>query len=152
MVKKALIALAVLIGLAYLIWGGGDGGGGKSGRYDAPSVTGDRAEPAADFNRALFLDKARNLAPRGLILPQVLILKVARGLSDHAVRITVAEQWKTLDRKVRVKLAQDLWKLWATIFPAGERFQARIVIVDNKDRKLAGSRLLNPSDIWVPEN
>ncbi len=144
--KKALIALAVLIGLAYLIWGGGDGGGGKSGRYDAPSVTGDRAEPAADFNRALFLDKARNLAPRGLIL------KVARGLSDHAVRITVAEQWKTLDRKVRVKLAQDLWKSWAALFPAGERFQARIVIVDNKDRKLAGSRLLNPSDIWVPEN
>ena len=146
MVKKALIALAVLIGLAYLVWGRGDGGGGKSGRYDAPSVTGDRAEPAADFNRALFLDKARNLKPQGLIL------KVARGLSDHAVRITVAEQWKTLDRKVRVKLAQDLWKLWATLFPAGERFQARIVIVDNKDRKLAGSRLLNASDIWVPEN
>ena len=144
--KKALIALAALIGLAYLVWDGGDSGGDKSGRYDAPSVTGDRAEPAADFNRALFLDKARNLKPQGLIL------KVARGLSDHAVRITVAEQWKTLDRRVRVKLAQDLWKLWAAIFPAGERFQARIVMVDNKDRKLAGSRLLNPSDIWVPED
>ena len=32
MVKKALIALAALIGLAYLVWDGGDSGGGGRGR------------------------------------------------------------------------------------------------------------------------
>ena len=142
--KKALIALIALMGLVYLFWGGGDDGG--PGRFDAPAVTGDQAEPVADFNRALFLDKASNFMPRGMIL------KAARGLSDHEVRITVAERWKTLDQKVRLKLARDMWKTWLKLFPAEAEFRARIIIADQKGRKQGGSRLLNASDIWVREN
>ena len=148
MVKKALIGIAALLALAYLFWGGGE----TSGRYDAPSVTAGQVEALGDFNRALFLDKARNFKSDGKRLPQGMILKVARGLSEHEVRITVAEQWKMLPYGTRSRLAKDLWKLWAALYPDVAQFKARIIIIDKKDRKLAGSRLLKPADVWVPED
>jgi nitrogen fixation-related uncharacterized protein len=137
--KKGVIALAVLGGLAYLFWGGSDG------QFDAPRVSAEQTEPVGDFNRALFRDKVGNLEPRGMIL------KVVRGLSDYELRITMAEKWKALDYKVRIKFARAMWKNWEKLFPAGNRFKARIVVVDSKERKLGGSRLLKSSDIWVRE-
>jgi len=36
--------------------------------------------------------------------------------------------------------------------PPRERFQTRIVIVDEMGAKIGGSRLLDPSKIWVRKN
>ena len=137
--KKGLIVLVLLAGLVYLFWGP------SNGTYDAPQVTGDQTEAAAVFNRAVFLEKAADFMPRGMIL------KTAEGRSDHEVRIIVAEQWNALDYGVRLRFARKLWKTWAKLFPTAAGYTARIVIVDRKGRKLGGSRLLNSSNIWVRE-
>ena len=137
--KKGLIVLVLLAGLVYLFWGP------RSGTYDAPQVTGDQTEATAEFNRAVFFEKATDFMPRGMIL------KTAEGRSGHEVRITVTDAWKVLDYGVRLNFARKLWKTWAKLFPTAAGSTARIVIVDGKGRKLGGSRLLNSSNIWVQE-
>lgn len=140
MVIKAVIAGVVLAGLVYLLWGGG------ASRYDAPRVSGGQTESAAEFNRAFFLEKAQELQPRGMIL------KAVKGLSDFELRVTMTEKWKALDYEARLKFARAMWEIWEKRFPSATGFKARIVIVDGKERKIGGSRLLNASDIWVRED
>lgn len=123
--------------MIFVLWG--------SGRdpYQAPRNQQPQAEFKPGFEREIFIERVKSLKADGVIL------RVTKGLSEKEVRITLHKDWNFLEYEVRLKLAQDLWKMWATILPPHSRDQARITLVDEKDVKLGGSRLLGPSRIWV---
>jgi hypothetical protein len=135
--KTGLIALAVMAGLAYLV----SGGGGDS--YVPPQANRVAVEPPADFNRAKFAETVKALAPERQII------RIERGLSDHEILLTAGPAWAALDAGARQKAAEALWKAWAALHPENLRYKARLVIVDARGAKIGGSRLLDPSKIWV---
>ncbi len=130
----ALIAAGFVI---YVLWG--------SGRdpYETPQTQQPTIEIKSGFERKIFAERVKSLKADGVIL------RVTKGLSENEVRITLAKDWNILEYEVRLKLAQDLWKMWSNIVPPHFREQARITLVDENDVKLGGSRLLGPSRIWV---
>ncbi len=135
--KKWLVALIAVGLVIFALWG--------SGRdpYEAPRTQQPQAEIRPGFEREIFAERMKSLKAGGVIL------RVTKGLSENEVRITVAKDWHILDYEVRLKLAQDLWKMWSEILPAHVRDQARITLADETDTKVGGSRLLGPSRIWV---
>jgi hypothetical protein len=137
--KMGLAALAVVAGLAYLVAGSGGSG------YVPPQADRVTVEPRADFNRAKFAEAVRALAPGRLIG------KIEKGLSDHEVRLTAGPAWEILDAGGRQQAATAFWKAWAELHPENQRYKARIVITDARGAKIGGSRLLDPSKIWVRE-
>ncbi len=135
--KKALLALIAVGLVIFTFWG--------SGRdpYEAPRSQEPKIEIKPDYEREIFIERMKSLKADGVIL------RVTKGLSDKEVRITVAKDWHILEFEVRLKLAQDLWKMWSKILPPHSRDQARITLVDETETKVGGSRLLGPSRIWV---
>lgn len=136
--KGAVIALAATVVLAYAVFGGGGGSG-----YVPPETNRATVEPQGDFNRAKFLEALKSLAP-GRIVD-----RVEKGLSDHEALVTAGPGWAALDAEARQTMAEAMWKAWADLHPETLRYKTRIVILDSRGGKIGGSRLLDPSKIWV---
>jgi len=139
--KTGVIALAVLAGLAYLVSGGGGTSGGSG--YVPPQSDRRTLEAPADFNRAKFAQTLKTLPPGRLVS------RVEKGLSDQEILVTAGPGWDALDGAARQQAAEALWKTWAELHPENLRYKARLVIVDARGTKIGGSRLLDPSKIWV---
>lgn len=135
--KKGLVALMVIGFVIFVMWDPG------TSTYQAPRTSQAPIEIDPGLERKIFAERVKSLKADGVIL------RVTKGLSDNEVRITLAKDWHILEYEVRLKLAQDLWKMWSKILPPHSRDQARITLVDERDIKLGGSRLLGPSRIWV---
>lgn len=135
--KKGLLGLLVIGAVIYL-FSGTDGG-----TYRPPQATDSRKEPMADFNRAKYADSLKSIKEGHLIT------KVETGLSEFEIRLQAGRRWQALGHAERLRSARALWEAWAKIHPPNQRFKARIVIVDERDAKIGGSRLLDPSKIWV---
>ncbi len=135
--KKGLVGLIGIGALVYLFSGSDDG------TYRAPQVSDSQGESIAQFNRAKYAESLKSMKAGHLVS------KVEKGLSDHAVRLTASPRWQALDEVVRLRSARALWDAWAKMHPPNHRYQTRIVIVDEKGAKIGGSRLLDPSKIWV---
>ncbi len=138
--KKGLLALIAIGALVTLFSGSDDGG------YRAPRVTDTQQEPMGQFNRAKYAESLNSIQGGRLVS------KVEKGLSDHEVRLKASPRWQGLDEAARLQSARALWEAWAKMHPLRERFQTRIVIVDERGAKIGGSRLLDPSKIWVRKN
>jgi hypothetical protein len=142
--KTGVIALAVVAGLVYLVSGGGGTRGG--GGYVPPQADRASLEAPADFNRAKFSQTLEALAPKGHIA------RIEKGLSDHEILLTAGPAWAALNKDARQRAAEAFWKAWAALHPENQRYKARLVIVDARGAKIGGSRLLDPSKIWVREH
>ena len=138
--KKGLACLVCIGALIYLFSGSDDDG------YRAPEVSGAQEEPMGQFNRAKYAGSLNSIRGGNLVS------KVEKGLSDHEVRLKASARWQGLDEEARLRSARALWEAWAKMHPPRERFQTRIVIVDERGAKIGGSRLLDPSKIWVRKN
>ncbi|MCZ6447640.1 MAG: hypothetical protein O6831_05310 [Alphaproteobacteria bacterium] len=135
--KKGLLGLTAIVALIYLFSGSDQGG------YEAPQVTGAQEEPMGQFNRAKYAESLNS------IVGGRLVSKVEKGLSDHELLLKVGPRWQGQDEQARLRSARALWAAWAKMYPPRRRYQARIVIVDERGAKIGGSRLLDPSKIWV---
>lgn len=135
--KKALLALIACAVVVYALWDPG------RDPYQAPQSLAPKVELDPGYERKLFASEVKAMKADGVIVG------VSKGLSDIEVRITVNQYWHILDYEVRLKLAQNLWKMWAKLLPPGDRNQVRITIADQTGNKVGGSRLLGPSRIWV---
>ena len=138
--KKGLAGLIAIGALVYLFSGSDQTG------YEAPQVTGAQEEPMGQFNRARYAGSLNSIKGGRLVS------KVEKGLSDHEVRLKASARWQGLDQEARLQSARALWAAWAKMHPRRERHQTRIVIVDERGSKIGGSRLLDPSKIWVRKN
>ncbi|MEE8516450.1 MAG: hypothetical protein V3T02_07420, partial [Alphaproteobacteria bacterium] len=121
----------------FILWGTG------RDPYEAPRTQQPPIVINPSYEREIFAERVKSLKVGGVIL------RVTKGLSENEVRITVAKDWHILEYEVRLKLAQELWKIWAKTVPPHFRNQARITLADEHDTKVGGSRLLGPSRIWV---
>lgn len=137
--KGAMIAVAGSVMLAYAVFGGGGSG------YVPPETNRATVEPQGDFNRAKFIEALKALAPARVIA------RVERGLSDHEALVTAGPGWAALDADAQLETAKAMWKAWADLHPETLRYKVRIVILDSRGSKIGGSRLLDPSKIWVRE-
>lgn len=135
--KKALWALIAAGFAIFMLWDRG------RDSYQPPQTQQPAFEIKPGLDRKVFTERVKSLKADGVIL------RVTKGLSENEVRITLAKDWKILEYEVRLKLAQDMWKMWSKTVPRHFRDQARITLVDENDVKLGGSRLLGPSRIWV---
>lgn len=135
--------LACLIGIGALIYLFPKSDGGT---YRAPQAVDGREEPAAGFNRAKYAEILKSTEIGRLIM------KVEKGLSSHEILLTAGPRWRALGEAVRLRSARVLWDSWAELHPPGQRYKARIVILDENGAKIGGSRLLDPSQIWVRKN
>ena len=138
--KKGLAGLVCIGALIYLFSGSDDDG------YRAPQVSASQEEPMGQFNRAKFAGSLNSIKGGNLVS------KVEKGLSDREVRLKASAHWQGLDEAARLRSARALWEAWAKMHPPRERFQIRIVIVDERGDKIGGSRLLDPSKMWVRKN
>ncbi len=138
--KKGLAALVCIGALIYLFSGSDDDG------FRAPQVSVSQEEPVGQFNRAKYAGSLNSIKGGNLLS------KVEKGLSDHEVRLKASPRWQSQDEVARLQSARALWAAWAKMHPLRERFQTRIVIVDERGAKIGGSRLLDPSKIWVRKN
>ncbi len=137
--KKAVLALIACAVVIYALWDPGQ----DPSQYQAPGTPEPQIELDPGYEREIFARQVKAMKADGVIVG------VSKGLSDNEVRITVNKDWHILEYEVRLKLAQDLWKMWAKILPPQLRIQARITLADETDTKVGGSRLLGPSRIWV---
>jgi hypothetical protein len=135
--KKGLVCLIGVGALVYLFSGSDDG------TYRAPQVADSQEEPIADFYRAKYADSLKTMKAGHLIS------KVEKGLSGHEVRLQAGPRWQPLGHAERLRSARALWEAWAKMHPHNQRYKTRIVIVDERGTKIGGSRLLDPSKIWV---
>ncbi len=135
--KKGLLGLIAIGALVTLFSGSDDGG------YRAPRVTDTQEEPMGQFNRAKYAESLNSIQGGRLVS------KVEKGLSDHELLLKVGPRWQGQDEQARLRSARALWAAWAKMYPPRRRYQARIVIVDERGAKIGGSRLLDPSKIWV---
>jgi len=135
--KKGILCLIGVGALVYL-FSGSDGGS-----YRTPQVTEGRGEPITDFNRAKYADSLKSMKGGHLIT------KVETGLSEFEIRLQAGARWQAFGEAARLRSARALWDAWAKIHPTDQRFKTRIVIVDERGTKIGGSRLLDPSKIWV---
>ncbi|MCZ6609210.1 MAG: hypothetical protein O7D27_05005 [Alphaproteobacteria bacterium] len=135
--KMGLLGL-IAIGALITLFSGSDDGG-----YRAPQVTDSQEEPIGQFNRAKYVESLHSIAGGRLVS------KVEKGLSDHELLLKVGPRWQGQGEQARLRSARALWAAWAKMYPPRRRYQARIVIVDERGAKIGGSRLLDPSKIWV---
>ncbi|MEE8284414.1 MAG: hypothetical protein V3R63_05455 [Alphaproteobacteria bacterium] len=135
--KKGLLGLIAIGALVTLFSGSDDGG------YRAPRVTDTQEEPMGQFNRAKYAESLHSIQGGRLVS------KVEKGLSDHELLLKVGPRWQGQGEQARLRSARALWAAWAKMYPPRRRYQARIVIVDERGAKIGGSRLLDPSKIWV---
>ncbi|MCZ6495337.1 MAG: hypothetical protein O6924_04075 [Alphaproteobacteria bacterium] len=135
--KMGLLGL-IAIGALITLFSGSDDGG-----YRAPQVTDSQEEPIGQFNRAKYVESLHSIAGGRLVS------KVEKGLSDHELLLKVGPRWQDQGEQARLRSARALWAAWAKMYPPRRRYQARIVIVDERGAKIGGSRLLDPSKIWV---
>ncbi|MFB3054968.1 MAG: hypothetical protein ACE1ZY_06555 [Alphaproteobacteria bacterium] len=135
--KMGLLGL-IAIGALITLFSGSDDGG-----YRAPQVTDSQEEPIGQFNRAKYVESLHSIAGGHLVS------KVEKGLSDHELLLKVGPRWQGQGEQARLRSARALWAAWAKMYPPRRRYQARIVIVDERGAKIGGSRLLDPSKIWV---
>jgi len=135
--KMGLLGL-IAIGALITLFSGSDDGG-----YRAPQVTDSQEEPIGQFNRAKYVESLHSIAGGRLVS------KVEKGLSDHELLLKVSPRWQGQGEQARLRSARALWAAWAKMYPPRRRYQARIVIVDERGAKIGGSRLLDPSKIWV---
>ncbi len=138
--KKGLAGLIAIGALIYLFSGSDDDA------YRAPQVSGAQEETMGQFNRAKYAGSLNSIKGGNLLS------KVEKGLSDREVRLKASLRWQSQDEVARLRSARALWEAWAKMHPPRERFQTRIVIVDERGAKIGGSRLLDPSKIWVRKN
>ncbi|MDX1483391.1 MAG: hypothetical protein R3229_02820 [Alphaproteobacteria bacterium] len=134
--KTALLGLLGL-GILFYVFSGPGGG------YQPPRVAERESEPVADFTRAKFTQVLKSMEGGRLVA------KVEKGLSDHELRLQVDGAWSALDQATRYRFARAMWQAWAALHDPGDRYKARILIIDEKGMKIGGSRLLDPSKIWV---
>lgn len=135
--KSWLVGLIGAGALVYLF------SGADSGTYRAPQFNQVQEEPIGDFNRAKYAEILASMKVSRLVT------KIEKGLSDHEIRLHTGPRWQALGEAVRRQEARALWDVWAKLHPPGQRYKTRIVIVDDKGAKIGGSRLLDPSKIWI---
>lgn len=63
----------------------------------------------------------------------------------------VKNSWHSAPYQVRLQLAQNFWKVWASVNGAPDLDTSRIKLVDLNGNEVGGSRLLGGSLIWVQE-
>ncbi len=66
--------------------------------------------------------------------------------------ITVADSWHISPYQLRLQVAQDLWKLWASIASPDDLDKARIKLVDHNGNEVGGSGIFGGSDVWVQKD
>jgi hypothetical protein len=135
--KKGLLCLIGVGALVYLF------SGSDSGTYRAPQALDSQEEPIAEFNRAKYAESLKSMKGGHLIT------KIETGLSEFEIRLQAGARWQALGEAARLRSARVFWEAWAKIHPPNQRFKSRIVIVDKRGTKIGGSRLLDPSKIWV---
>jgi len=138
--KIGLIGLIVIAAVIYLF------SGPDSGGYRPPQISSNQGVPDGGFYRAKYKDSLKSMKIGRWVA------KVEKGLSDHEVRLQAAPLWLALGETARLRSARSLWNAWMKIHPPSESFRTRIVIVDERGTKIGGSRLLDPSKIWVRKN
>ncbi|MBT5114359.1 MAG: hypothetical protein HOM28_10975 [Rhodospirillales bacterium] len=136
---------SVPITLAVLAVGGGYYMFSEPAHQDVkpPAAISSPIESPADFRRGKLRTAIKTIVLDGSVL------SIKRGISDYEARISVGKDWHDLAYDIRLGMGRQIWKKWSQSFPPHARDRARIVIVNEKGRKVGGSRMLGAFDIWV---
>jgi len=79
------------------------------------------------------------------------VLIDSASVNEGRLKVTVKSGWHYQPYQIRLQMAQNLWKVWATIHSPSEPDRARISITDLNGNEVGGSRILAGSLIWVKE-